>query len=413
MNQFKKITSFTISLTALLLIMSFSVSAVSGTESTVDKFYSYDDSLLCISHRGDTVSYPENSLEGVKSALKKGADFVSVNIEKTADGVFYLCEDESLGNVCNAPYDSLSQMKSDEVESCFLYDIYGKETKYIMTSLETLLEETDSTDGIILDIKPEYKEDIYTVLKENDALGRVVLRVEESSKKLSDWAKSKENKVYIISKYTGNIIFSTVSQINWADSAEMPAVQYESKNYFNVAFGEFFTNRYLNTDSVRAVAATYSPDLCGQRGDNADGWNELINKNYSVIETNNIDSFISYTAEIGRLNDDLRELYNNSLEIDSSRYSTVSLTNLAKAKTLCENILSDRVVSLAELQEAYSELNFALKEMKISAGEVDTRGALNITAGKVIVAVLVGAALLSGQIYVYKMRRSNRRKNNA
>ena len=130
--------------------------------------------------------------------MKTGADFVSVNLEKTADGVFYLCESESLGNVCNAPYESLSQMNSAEAEKYKLYDVFGKETEHKLTSLETLLKKTDSEDGIILDVKAEDKDAVYGVLAENDALYRVILRVEESGARLAEWAQSKDEKVYVI-----------------------------------------------------------------------------------------------------------------------------------------------------------------------------------------------------------------------
>lgn len=398
-------------LVAVIIFSSFfSAGAIFEKETALEKFYSSEQKLLCISHRGDTEFYPENSLEGVKSALKKGADFVVVNIVKTADGVYFLCEDESLGNVCNAPYESLSQMNAAEAEKYKLYDVYGKETEYKLTSLERLLEKTDSEDGLILDVKPEYKDGVYSVLSEHGALDRVILRVKESSSELVEWAQSKEEKVYVIAVYSGNIIFSTISSVKNMTMAEMPAVQYQSKNYFNVAYGDFFANRYLISENVRAVAVTYSPDLCGQRGDSSDGWNELIKKGYSVIETNNIEAFNEYRKETERLEKAIKELYEKSLAIESDKFSQVSLDNLRKAKAECEALLSGKAFSLDEAQKAYSDLLFALEDMKISTGEVDTRGALNITAGKIIATVLVGAALLAGQIFVYKMRRNNKEK---
>ncbi|MBQ7862354.1 MAG: glycerophosphodiester phosphodiesterase family protein [Clostridia bacterium] len=396
-------------LVAVIIFSSFfSAGAIFEKETALEKFYSSEQKLLCISHRGDTEFYPENSLEGVKSALKKGADFVAVNIVKTADGVYFLCEDESLGNVCNAPYESLSQMNAAEAEKYKLYDVYGKETEYKLTSLERLLEKTDSEDGLILDVKPEYKDGVYSVLSEHGALDRVILRVKESSSELVEWAQSKEEKVYVIAVYSGNIIFSTISSVKNMTMAEMPAVQYQSKNYFNVAYGDFFANRYLISENVRAVAVTYSPDLCGQRGDSSDGWNELIKKGYSVIETNNIEAFNEYRKETERLEKAIKELYEKSLAIESDKFSQVSLDNLRKAKAECEALLSGKAFSLDEAQKAYSDLLFALEDMKISTGEVDTRGALNVTAGKVIAAVVVGAALLAGQIFVYKMRRKSK-----
>ena len=398
-------------LVAVIIFSSFfSAGAIFEKETALEKFYSSEQKLLCISHRGDTEFYPENSLEGVKSALKKGADFVAVNIVKTADGVYFLCEDESLGNVCNAPYESLSQMNAAEAEKYKLYDVYGKETEYKLTSLERLLEKTDSEDGLILDVKPEYKDGVYSVLSKHGALDRVILRVKESSSELVEWAQSKEEKVYVIAVYSGNIIFSTISSVKNMTMAEMPAVQYQSKNYFNVAYGDFFANRYLISENVRAVAVTYSPDLCGQRGDSSDGWNELIKKGYSVIETNNIEAFNEYRKETERLEKAIKELYEKSLAIESDKFSQVSLDNLRKAKAECEALLSGEAFSLDEAQKAYSDLLFALEDMKISTGEVDTRGALNITAGKIIATVLVGAVLLAGQIFVYKMRRNNKEK---
>lgn len=405
MSLKNRFTSYILLVAAIIFTTVFSSSALSEKEIAAGKFYSTEQKLLCISHRGDTELYPENSLEGVKSALDKGADFVSVNLDKTADGVFYLCESESLGNVCNAPYESLSQMNSSEAGEYKLYDIFGKETEYKLTSLETLLEKTDSEDGIILDVKSEDKDAVYDILKKNDALYRVILRVEESASKLTEWAEGKEEKVNVIGVYGGNIIFSTISAMNNMTDAQMPAVQYQSKNYFNVAYGEFFTNRYITKEKVRAVAATYSPDLCGQRGDSSDGWNELIKKGYSVIETDNIEAFAEYRKETERLEKALNELYGRSLEAESDKYSQVSLDNLSKARKECEDLLSASVFSLDEAQKSYSQLLFALEDMKISSGEVDTRGALNVTAGKVIAAVLVGAALLAGQIFIYKMRR--------
>lgn len=406
MNFIKRLLSVIMLLILVLPFVFVTSSGASEKEISVGKFYSYETKLLCVSHRGDTAKYPENSLAAVKSALKKGADFVSVSLDKTSDGVFYLCERESLGNVCNAPCASLSEISSAEVDSYKVFDVFGKETEYTLTSLETLLKNTDSQDGIILDITSEDKDAVYDFLLKNGALYRTIIRTDDPCSKLVKWAEGKPEKVYTIGVYSGNIIFNTISSINLMTEAEMPAVQYQSKNYFNVSYGDFFTSRYLFTLKARAVAATYSPDLCGQRGDSADGWNELIKKGYSVIETDNIESFVAYRNEAERLEKSMAELLEKAFYVDPAKYSEVSLKNLETAKLNC-SIDTNRMVvsSLDELQNDYSQLLFALEDMKISSGEVDTRGALNITAGKVIAAVSVGCALLAGQIYVYKMRR--------
>ena len=262
--------------------------------------------------------------------------------------------------------------------------------------------------GIILDIGYAVRDEIFDVLKKHNSLERVIIRVNKSVSEVVKWTKTKDAKVYVICVYDGNIIFSSASFTNILTEAGMPAVQFSSKNYFNVAYGEFFTKRYMTENKVRAIATTYSPDLCGQRSDSVDGWNELIKKGYSVIETNNIESFVSYRSEALKLKKSISELLKRCPE-DREKYSQISISNLSKAEKNCRDVLSSSFFSLDEAQHAYSDLIFCLQEMKVSDGEVDTRGALNITAGKVIASIFVGAALLAGQIYVFKMRKKNKK----
>lgn len=47
-------------------------------------------------HRGDNVNYPENSAEGILSAVLMGADCIEIDIRLTADSVMVLMHDESL-----------------------------------------------------------------------------------------------------------------------------------------------------------------------------------------------------------------------------------------------------------------------------------------------------------------------------
>ena len=51
---------------------------------------------ICYAHRGDIEHYPENSIEGIISAVKKGADLVEVDVYLTKDGVPVLNHGEDL-----------------------------------------------------------------------------------------------------------------------------------------------------------------------------------------------------------------------------------------------------------------------------------------------------------------------------
>lgn len=55
-----------------------------------------DGRLMSCLHRGETVYYPENSIEGLISAVMMGADMVEIDPRVTKDGVFVLLHDATL-----------------------------------------------------------------------------------------------------------------------------------------------------------------------------------------------------------------------------------------------------------------------------------------------------------------------------
>ena len=69
--------------------------------------------IQCIAYRGDTAEYKANSKEAVLSAFDKGADFVSVNIRKNADGVFVLCGENEVDIDGVALYEMLALLDEE------------------------------------------------------------------------------------------------------------------------------------------------------------------------------------------------------------------------------------------------------------------------------------------------------------
>jgi glycerophosphoryl diester phosphodiesterase len=49
-----------------------------------------------IAHRGEPVSFPENSIAGYEAVLQAGANWIETDVQITADGVPVLCHDASL-----------------------------------------------------------------------------------------------------------------------------------------------------------------------------------------------------------------------------------------------------------------------------------------------------------------------------
>jgi len=389
----------------LCLLLSFSAPCFCAVNEKEKADIKAESRLLCISYRGDTANYPENSLEGVLSAFSKGADMVSVSVVMAKDEVLVLGEDESLGNICNAPYESIGSTTYEELSAYKLYNNRGELTEYKISHLRELLEKTEEDDFIIVDADWQYRDEIYKTSEICNALSRVYLRTKESAKKIAQWVNSKDVKPNVIGVYDGNIIFNAISHINTLSEAGMELVQYQSKNHFNVMYGTLTTDNFSLNGKSAAIAPMYNPDLCGQRSDSADGWNELTKKGFTAIETNNVEALRDYTEKNTAVRNELSELTEKAEKMNTERFSLTSRENLSDALKEANRVLFGRIKSLGEAENAYSALLLSMNEMKISDGEETTKGALNITAGKVIAAVLVGAALLGGQIFVQKQHR--------
>lgn len=368
----KKFTGF------ILLILCFALSlslmlpacAENGNQESQTK------KIQCIAYRGDTAEYEANSKEAVLSAFGKGADFVSVNIRKNADVVLVLCSENAA-----------------EVEGVALGEML------------TILGEGEV---LILDFENELKDEIYELLKEENALSKAYMRIKDSASDIDEWVNSKQQAPEVIGVSSSFNIFTIRGFVKKLSSVS--AVQLQSKNYFNVMYGSLAYSLFDIQQGAGVIAPMYDPDLCGQRSDSEDGWNDLIKKNFNVIETNNLEAFVAYRNNADALEESLGKLLYKAEKITAEDYSLVSRENLAKAIETATILLSDDFASCDELQSAYSELNLAVNKLTLKQGEDTQKGALNITAGKVAATVLVGSAILSAQIYTYKMQKDKRRK---
>ncbi len=333
--------------------------------------------LLCISYRGDTAEYESNSKEAVLSAFSKGADFVSVNIRKASDSELVLCDE------------SVSEVKG--------------------TPLKEMLALLGEDDVLILDFSADLKDEVYALIESEKAFSSAILRINDSAKNIINWFSGKNENLQVIGIYDSFVVFSAVNHVKRLSEKGMDFVQYQSKNYFNEMYGSLVSKELFSGGTAKAVAPAYNPDLCGQRSDSEDGWNDLIKRGFSVIETNNLNAFISYTEANEGARRELSELYNKAKAIDTDKYNTVSRENLMDAIETAEVLSGKDFASSDELQSASSKLILSMENLAVKTGEDTQKGALNITAGKVIATVLVGMVILAAQIYTYKMQKGKKR----
>lgn len=389
----------------LLLCLLFSLAVLpssAAAKEARDIIADPEGRVVAVSHRGDTVQFPANSLEAIKAASLQGADAVSVAVNKTDDGKFVLCEDVTLSSVCETTAASLSDITFEELKTCRLYDCFGRPADIYPVSLGEALESLGGSIYLILDVKYEDIGDVCGILEEHGAYSYVSLRCKVKSSEIKNLSSYGAD---IIGVYTGNIIWNSIGHINKLSEAGMMMAEYRTKNYFNVCYGSLVGDRFSSGGNARAVAAAFEPDLCGKRTDDTNGWNELIKNGFTVIETNNIKGLVAYIASSESVRESLADFVSDVKKEDFSAYSEVSCKNIASALSLAEEALEGRRKSLAEYEKAYSSLAQSLNSKMIADGKEEAKGALNITAGKLIAAILIGAAFIAVQIFIESLKK--------
>lgn len=357
--------------------------------------------VVAVSHNGDTAVYPANSLEAIISARDKGADAVSVAVSRIKD-TYILCQSGSLATVCDSNFKDTDEAYYTELKKCKLYDSSGSLTDCHIISLTEALETLDGSVYLILDIDWENRDDVYEIVANADALSYVSLRAEVTAKKAAEWAKGR---IDVISIYKGNIIWNSIGHISKATEAGMTMAEYRTKNYFNVCYGTLVGDSFSANGNARAVAACYNSDFCGKRADSPDGWSQLTDDGFTVIETNNIEGLVAYIERTEKARQSLSEVLVKAKSADFSAFSSASADNINKAIKNAEDVLSGRVCSLEKTEKAYSELISSLDSKRLPDGKAEAKGELNITVGKIIAVFLVGAAILTAQIFIEKKRK--------
>lgn len=352
-----------------LLVLTLSFSSFAASKNVSEKLCEPQGGLMSVSYRGSGTGEKENTVAAVAAAAEAGADMISLGVEKS-EGSFVLSgTKESLENAAKAAGDSAL---------------------------------------LIVDGAWESKDELVAAAKENGFLSSLILRTNESEKKIACWCADNPE-VKVISVYRGNVVFNAISHLNTAKKNSQPLVQYQSKNYFNVMYGSFVASRYSAGDgegaNPRALAPMYDEALCGKRGDNIVGWDEIFDRGFSVVETRNIKGLVSYISETKAFRALLSSSVEEARDADNSRLSAVGAKNLEKALSAAEEVLKNQNSPLSALQGADSSLRAAVYASADGSNEKQSeKGALNITAGKVFFVVFFGALILAAQVFVYRKK---------
>lgn len=177
--------------------------------------------VFVVSHRADWRNFPENSLEGIESAIRMGVDMVELDVHRTADGVLVVCHDRTINRTTNGK-GKISELTFDYIQSRYLRAGHGITTRYKMPTLEQALDLCKDRVLINIDKGINYYDQIMEMLIKRNMADQLVIK---SGKPSADM------KVFF-SKHEKNMLY-------------MPIINYTAKHW---AKHEALFNDYLSTD---------------------------------------------------------------------------------------------------------------------------------------------------------------------
>jgi hypothetical protein len=134
-------------LLALIVVLVAAGCANSAADQLLEHTGSGRSGLLIVARRGDIANFPENTLEGVTAAAERGADGIEFDLNRSADGTWYLLHDADVSVMT----DGVGRLETLEDVTVSRLRIDGR---YRVPSLHEVLDALGSYDGLLmLDVK--------------------------------------------------------------------------------------------------------------------------------------------------------------------------------------------------------------------------------------------------------------------
>ncbi len=371
--------------------------------------------ILCVAKLGNPRLYPENSLEGIESAIEVGADIVTVSLQKTKDDHFVLLSTDELSRMCVNKDDGtpakgkVSEKTLEQLKDEF-YLLTGngganaKATKYTVPTLEETINICKDDVMIMIDNGWKYAEEINTLARKLEACDMIILRGVPTAADAAAFIDKVGIPLCHISTAYGDTTegspkdFVSASLNTGAKMVELAA----EKSYSTI-----FNNSVLNkfSDSGRAFISTTERNLCGGRDDLIVDWADLIERGYNVIETDYPKELASYITEIEAYRSELTSLIMQAQGLNTSKYTKETAKTLTKALEQAEELSGVGCVSLNQIDKARYDIQEALNNLVIRTGEEKT----TLPTWAIILIVIV-AILLLGVIVIFVLRIINKKR---
>lgn len=405
-NIWKKTAIFILS---LILFTALSVSSVIAADASdiASDFSDGKKNIICIAHRGDWHSFPENSAEAINAAAEY--DAVSVDVRLTADSKPVLMADEKVDRMSvdgegKSVSGKVSSFTLAQLKELYLRESNGgtdkKKTTCRIPELKEIYETAAGRTAVMLNVQENDFKTVYDYVKALGKLDETVFRINAKPQKIIELTKDLDG-VNVTGNYQGNIIFLATSAVKKYFAANIYTIELGSTNGNGVLYDNFLMKRFVG--SKRAMVSMVN-GRCGKRADNETGWDDLISRGYSVIETDFPAELTEYIRKTETAATDLEKNIDIYANTDLSPYTSETEKAFSSALSAAKKTLDGRS-SFSELTDARSALQSAHDSLKVGAKK-NVALKFRFTPVRIIAVVLCAAAFTGGTLFLRSKRES-------
>lgn len=390
-------------------------SKIAVIDEIVTSYNNPNGRILCAAKYGNPRLYPADSLEGIQSCIDMGVDIVTVSVQETKDKKLVLLESSSLKNMCVNKSDNTSTSGNvkdytlEELqEKFFLRSGYGgsnsKPTKYTVASLEDAI--TTCKDSMMLMINNgwKYSDEINHLARSLGACDIIIIRNVPSPEDAAEFIdKVGLPTCHLSTIYNNNTDGSPKKFVSNTLETGAKMVELASEKSYSSIFNNSVLSRFKNAG--RAFISTTEPNLCGGRDDLIVGWTDLIERGYSVIETDYPNELVTYIKEIESYRAELTSLITQAQGLNSSKFTKETAEVLDNALKEAEEISSVGCISLTQIDKAHYDIQEAIDALQIKTGT--EKSGLPAWA---IVLIVIACILVAAIIAIFVLRFINKKK---
>lgn len=258
--------------------------------------------ILVAAHRGDWRNAPENSIAAIRYAIAMGVDIVEIDVQRTADGKLVIMHDDKIDRTTTGK-GRVKDYTLDSLKTFYLRNGLGIVTHHRIPTLEEAMLEAKGKVMVNLDKCYDYMNEAYAVLEKTGTVHQAIFKGYFLSA-----AKVKTDNAAILSR------IHYMSMIQLDDPIALSMIHDFEKELKPVAFELIFksdTSAILK--DLKAIKGArlwvnslwsglnggHYDDMAVDEGNVKDSWQWLLDKGFTVIQTDRPAALLAYLRSKG------------------------------------------------------------------------------------------------------------------